>query len=283
MRGMGRAGVNGSHWSACAVLLLSSLALAQAPPSPADPPGMPDLSDLAFRFQNPISDVASLLVREELRFNVGPEHRVESFSHILADVPFSVRGGWNLVPKLDLPVVLVGDPVDPTVTYWGLGDTELSAVAATPRRFDSTWGLGPALLLPTASSNHLGTGKWSAGPSVAWVFQHHPWTLGTLAEQVWSFAGSDTRPGVSRLRILPVVSYDLTHAWYLTSAPEIVADWKAPSGQTWLVPIGAGIGKLYGLGPIPFDLQLEGFYDVVRPDTGPRWSVQAQIGLVESR
>ena len=58
--------------------------------------------------------------------------------------------------------------------------------------------------------------------------------------------------------------------WYVNSAPIITADWTADSDDRWVVPIGAGGGKLVMLsGKLPLNLQTQLYYNVVQPDFGP--------------
>ena len=52
------------------------------------------------------------------------------------------------------------------------------------------WGVGPTFVLPTATNTtFLGQGKLSMGPSVVALVQPSHWTLGFLANNVWSVAG----------------------------------------------------------------------------------------------
>lgn len=72
----------------------------------------------------------------------------------------------------------------------------------------------------------------------------------------------------------------LGKGWYLNSAPIITADWTADSEDRWIVPLGAGGGKLVMLGgKLPLNLQTQLYYNMVRPDFGPEWQwrVQAQV------
>ena len=80
----------------------------------------------------------------------------------------------------------------------------------------------------------------------------------------------------------PAIVKQLSNNWYVNSAPIITADWKAADGQKWIVPLGAGGGKLMYLGgKLPLNLQSQIYYNVVRPDFGPEWQwrFQAQILL----
>ena len=51
------------------------------------------------------------------------------------------------------------------------------------------------------------------------------WTLGLLANNVWSFAGENDRPTVNQFLAQYFINYNLSDGWYLTSAPIITANW----------------------------------------------------------
>ena len=59
-----------------------------------------------------------------------------------------------------------------------------------------------------------------------------------------------------------------------------MADWKLPSGQRWLVPFGAGFGKIFKIGKLPFNANLQAFGYAIKPDGGPDWQLRAQIALL---
>jgi hypothetical protein len=70
-----------------------------------------------------------------------------------------------------------------------------------------------AELLPTATDSLLGTKKWGVGPSAVGPVLRGPWTAGTLANHIWSFAGDDERPDISRTFMQPFVAYTWPSAW----------------------------------------------------------------------
>jgi hypothetical protein len=43
------------------------------------------------------------------------------------------------------------------------------------------------------------------------------------------------------------INYNLKKGYYLTTSPIIAANWNAPSGNVWLVPIGGGIARVMRL------------------------------------
>jgi hypothetical protein len=57
------------------------------------------------------------------------------------------------------------------------------------------------------------------------------------------------------------VTYNLPAGWYLSSVPIITANWEASSGNTWTVPMGGGVGKLFRLGKLLVNTQLQPHMD----------------------
>lgn len=106
-----------------------------------------------------------------------------------------------------------------------------------------------------------------------------------LINNAWSFAGESNRDNVNHMLLNLFVVRQLGGGWYVNSAPIITADWTANSEDRWIVPLGAGGGKLIMLGgKLPLNLQTQLYYNVVRPDFGPEWQwrMQAQILLPTS-
>jgi hypothetical protein len=93
---------------------------------------------------------------------------------------------------------------------------------------------------------------------------------------MWSFAGSDNRKPVSQLMIRGTVRRALPNNWYFVSAPIITANWNRPD-QKWLVPLGGGFGKVYRFGSNPWAFSLQGYYNVIKPDAAPDWSVRLSV------
>ena len=59
------------------------------------------------------------------------------------------------------------------------------------------WGVGPVLLLPTGTDQLLSAEKWGAGPTAVALTQQSGWTVGGLANHIWSFAGEGDRAEVN--------------------------------------------------------------------------------------
>jgi len=95
--------------------------------------------------------------------------------------------------------------------------------------------------------------------------------------QIWSFAGDDDRDDVDQMLIQPFVNYNLPDGWYLSSGPIITANWEADSDNTWTIPLGGGVGKIFRVGKQPMNASVQAFYNIEKPDNGPDWSLRLQL------
>jgi len=95
-------------------------------------------------------------------------------------------------------------------------------------------GRRPDLEFPTGGSAR-GSEKWSAGLSGVVLAQPGDWTLGLLANNLWSYAGADDRDAVNKGLLQYFVVYQLGQGWYLNSAPIITVNWESEQ-DGWIVP-----------------------------------------------
>jgi hypothetical protein len=96
---------------------------------------------------------------------------------------------------------------------------------------------------------------------------------------VWSVSRDDGRSAVNQLLLQPFVNYNFPDApgRYLSFSPIITANWKAESGQQWLIPLGLSIGQIFKVGQQPLTAQVGAYYNVERPDAAPRWQLRLQL------
>jgi hypothetical protein len=99
-----------------------------------------------------------------------------------------------------------------------------------------------------------------------------------LINNVWSFAGDDDRDDVNAMLIQPFLNYNLPNGWYLVSSPIIMANWEADeSDDTWLVPAGGGVGKIFRIGNQPMNAQMQAFYNVEKPEVVMDWTLRFHL------
>jgi hypothetical protein len=233
-------------------------------------------SELAQEAANPIANLMSVPFQLNNDFGLGQYNRTRNVLNIQPVIPLA-QG--RVITRTIIPFVWLPDVTAETGSFSsGLSDITFTAFFV-PQGGSLTWGVGPVVELPTGGASR-GSKKLSIGPSVVVLTQTGSWTLGILANNVWSVAGDSERAAVSRGLLQYFIVYQLGNGWYVNSAPINTANWKAASGQKFLVPLGAGAGKLVFLGKLPVNGQVGAYYNVVKPDIGPDWQLRVQLQLL---
>jgi len=239
--------------------------------------------DLAKATQNPVASLISVPLQNFTDFNIGPFGRdrntVLQFQPV---VPIQLSENWNLITRTIGALVYQPNIAQPQQGTFGLTDINPSFFLSPARAGKIIWGAGPTFLLPTASDNVLGTGKLSIGPAIVALVQPGKWTIGVLVSNLWSVAGSGGRPDVNSMTLQYFINYNLKKGYYLSSAPINSANWNAPSGNVWLVPVGGGIGRIMRLGFQPVNVSVQAYGNAKRPDTfpSPTWQLKFQMAFL---
>lgn len=235
----------------------------------------PTKQELAQTAANPIADLISLPLQNNTEFGLGEFDRTANVLNVQPVIPLA-RG--KIVTRTIVPFVWLPDVTSESGRVSGLSDILFTAFYV-PSGGSFMWGAGPVIEFPTGGSER-GAEKWSAGLSGVLLAQPGNWTLGLLANNVWSFAGDSERRDVNKGLIQYFIVYQLGSGWYVNSAPIITVDWKADEGQRWKVPFGAGGGKLLFLGRLPVNFQAGAYHYVTKPDNGPDWQLRFQVQLL---
>jgi hypothetical protein len=247
---------------------------------PAAPGGGPSATDLAKKTQNPISDLISVPFQYNANFNVGASDRTMHLLNIQPVVPIALNKDLNLILRTIMPVTWLPEVAPGVGPQAGLGDIQLSAFLSPADSGKVIWGAGPVFQFASATDELLGAEKYSAGPSLVVLTMDGPWVAGALVQNVWSYAGAGGREDVNAFLLQPFLNYNLPGGWYLTSSPIITANWRADQEDRWTVPVGGGMGRVTRIGKLPVNISLAAFYNVMRPDAGPDWSVRFQVALL---
>ena len=238
----------------------------------------PDTEALARAAQNPVADMISIPFQDNIGFGYGPGNKdVQNVLNIQPVIPLHITENWNLITRTILPIVTQPSFSGGSSTT-GLGNLSVTAFLSPRSPGALTWGVGPVATFPTATSPSLGSqSTWGLGPSAVALAMPGNWVVGVLVSQVWSVAGASA----SQMLIQYFVNYNFTESgWYLTTSPILTADWNAASGQKWVVPFGAGGGKIFRIGKLPFNGNVAAYYNAVRPDLGPEWTLRVQLALL---
>ncbi|MEA2047378.1 MAG: neuromedin U [Campylobacterota bacterium] len=227
--------------------------------------------------QNPVASMISVPFQNNTDFNIGPDNKSKNTLNIQPVIPFELNDDWNLITRTILPLVSQPDLIPGQERTFGLGDASLSAFLSPKVPGKIMWGAGPMFLFPTATDSMLGADKWGLGISGVALTIIDKWTIGALASNIWSVAGSGDND-INLFTLQYFVNYNLDDGWYLVTAPINTVNWEADSDNRWTVPLGGGFGRVFKIGNQPVNAQLSGYYNVETPDNfGAEWQMRAQV------
>ena len=241
-------------------------------------------ADLAQELSNPIADLITLPVQMNFDDKIGPlDDGWKLQTNIQPVVPFSLSDRWNLITRTILPVIYQEDIIPGSGSDFGLGDINMSLFFSPKQQASGgiTWGAGPVLLFPTGTETLLGGEKWGAGPAAVVLTIQGQWTIGMLANHLWSYAGDSDRQDISNTFAQPFVAYTWPSAWTLSLQSETTYNWET---EQWSVPVNAAVAKLVKWGKLPVSLQAGFGYWLNSPDSGPEgWRFRLQANFVLPR
>lgn len=232
--------------------------------------------ELVRQYQNPLARFTRVQIEDNAQFGFGPDNEVLNFFRLQPLIPIRLNQQWDLVTRFVIPIMHLPWPESTD----GLSDVAIQVLLTPAQTGKLIWGIGPSFLFPTATDKMLGTEKWSAGPAAAVVYINGHWIIGAVAQNVFSFAGDDSRQDVNVMTVRPIINYTLPKGWYLTSSPTIAADWEADKKNRWLVPVGGGVGKLFNIGRQQMSAVIESYYHAKSPEIGPDWQLRLQFTLL---
>jgi hypothetical protein len=229
-------------------------------------------ADLSTKLSNPVSDLISMPFQFNYDCCFGPEDGGRFSLNIQPVVPIRLGQDWTLILRTIVPVINQNETGLDIGDHFGLGDTTQSFFfSPTPRPGGIIWGAGPAIYWPTASDTYLGPRKWGAGPTFVVLKQSAGWTVGLLANHIWSFAGESETEDISSTFLQPFIVYGWPDSTTLGLNTESTYNWVSDS---WTVPINLTLGHIFRLGMRPVNVQIGARYYAVTPQDGPRWGVR---------
>ncbi|KGE02277.1 hypothetical protein [Rhizobium sp. YS-1r] len=225
-------------------------------------------TDLAQKLSNPVASLISVPFQFNYDRGFGPDDGHRQILNIQPVIPISLNENWNVISRTILPVIWQDDVAGPSGSQFGLGDITQSFFFSPkePTAGGIIWGAGPVFLLPTATDDLLGSGKFGLGPTAVVLKQEGSWTVGALANHIWSVAGDGDRRDVSSTFLQPFVSLTTPDAWTFTLNIESTYDWES---DDWSVPLNFQVSKLVKFGEQSVSLTAGARYWATAPDNGP--------------
>jgi hypothetical protein len=228
-----------------------------------------DEAALAKATQNPLAAMYSLPFQNNTTFGVGEYDRTQNVLNIQPVIPIGLGEKINLINRIIIPVITQPSSAEDNSST-GVGDISYTAWFSPTKAGKITWGIGPVFQIPTAGeADEFGTREFGIGPSIVALTTLDKWVVGIVTNNVWTFGDA----AENKFLFQYFANYNLPNAVYLVSGPILTANWNAESGQKWIVPFGAGAGKVFKIGKQPINVIAHGYYNVVKPDYWGAWQM----------
>lgn len=260
-------------FSVIAATALATSARAQEAPEP-----QPDATELAKKTQNPVGDLVTLPF--QINFNTGGGLVDGTFFNVNFQpvIPFKLTDNWSAISRTILPINSLPGPDGQQIS--GFGDTQEQFFITPAKPGKIIWGIGPILSMPTATAPSLRTGTWAAGPTAVVVKMTGPWVLGGLISQAWPMSDVGGEPKTDLFTLQPFINYNFSKGYALSFSPIITANWDAPSGQEWTVPLGLGITRTVVFNRRPMNIGAQYYYNVEHPDAAAGQTLRFIVALL---
>lgn len=228
---------------------------------------------LAKATQNPLAAMYSLPFQNNTTYGVGEFKRTQNVLNIQPVIPIGLGSKVNLINRIIIPVITQPSSVEDNSTT-GVGDIIYTAWLSPTKASKITWGLGPVFQIPTASTaNEFGSREFGVGPSLVALTSIDKWVMGFVTNNIKTFGDVEE----NKFMFQYFVNYNLPKAWYIVSGPIMTANWNADDGQKWIVPFGAGAGKIVRFGKLPVNISAHAYYNAVKPDGMGNWQSRIQM------
>lgn len=208
-------------------------------------PAPSSAAELAKKLANPVASMISMPFQNNMDVGIGTYNGSRNILNIQPVIPLKISVKLNLITRVILPVVAQYNITGEDKQESGLGSTTASAFfsPAQPKN-GFVFGFGPAFLIPTTTNSFLGSKKFGIGPTALVLKQAHGFTIGALANQIWSISGNRNDPDVNQLYVQPFFTYNWKSGAGLGGNVEITQNWIANTSNVFINPTVSGITKI---------------------------------------
>lgn len=235
--------------------------------------------ELADKLANPVANLISVPLQNNIDYGIGENNGSKYTINFQPVLPIQISSNLNLISRLILPIIDQRDVTANKSSQFGLSDASLTFFFSPIHvKKGLLLGLGPALLLPTGTNEMLSAKKWAAGPSLLIGQQGKGLTYGFLVNQVWSFAGDNSRSAVSQMFLQPFLTHSFKSGASVGANAEINSNWQAGNTSTML---NLTVGSVTKLGKQLTQITIGPRLPLGGPaETRPDWGIRAVLAFV---
>lgn len=238
-----------------------------------------DAAELAKKLSNPVADLISVPFQFNYNGGFDDGDGDQYYLNFQPVIPISISPDWNVISRTILPIYSQDGVIPGEGSQFGFGATTQSFFFSpkAPTKEGLIWGAGPIFLIPTAT-DHIATDQWGAGITGVALVQRDGWTIGGLANHIWSLTGDSEDGDISATYLQPFVSFTTPKATSFTLNTESTYDWE---NDEWSVPINAVVGQIVKIHKVPVQFSVGARYWAQSPEGGPQdWGARFQMTLL---
>jgi len=232
-------------------------------------------AEIAKKLANPIASLISVPFQSNWDVGIGDYNGSKMLLNVQPVIPLTLSKKLNLITRWIIPVISQFDVTGDKTGQSGLGDAVISGFFS-PSNSNTTWGVGPVFLVPIATNDYLGGKKFGIGPSVVALKQSNGWTVGGLANHIFSVAGDEARSDISATFVNPFVGYNWKSGAGIILNTEYTHDWVNELNILTIQPLFTAVTK-FGKQTISFGTGPRMHF---APEKRPNYGLRAQIILV---
>jgi len=234
--------------------------------------------ELAKAAQNPVADMNSIPVQFNWTTGGGLGDETQSVINVQPVLPLPLDDDWNLISRTIVPFVSL--PAGGIDRVTGIADIQEQLYLTPTKSGGLVYGFGPIISFPTSTNAATVTGQFALGPTFVLLNIGKKWVYGAVVNQLWRVAGSTSTEAINSFFLQPFINYNLKRGWAISTSPAITANWNAPSGQEWTVPVGLGVSRITMIGKQPMNIMMQYYHNVTRPDNAGADLVRMQFTLL---
>ncbi|MCR5878883.1 hypothetical protein [Phenylobacterium sp. J367] len=250
-----------------------SLALAAAAAAAFPAAAQDSDAELAKKLSNPVSSLISVPLQLNHDCCFGPDEGYRYTLNVQPVVPVSVGQDWNMIVRTIMPVIYQDRTSPAAGDAQGFGDITQSFFFSPKQPVNGLiLAAGPVFLWPVAGQE-LGSKQWGAGPTGLVLKQDGPWSVGVLANHIWSYAdvGDARRDDISQTFVQPFLSWTSPSHTTIGINTESTYNWKSGS---WTVPVNLTVAQLTTIGGRKVQFTGGAKVYAAREDKGPAWGLR---------